>query len=91
MFVYPGRHLKRRLICAFFEASAPMLWECPLCLRRSLPGMEGPASLAFSGISNKANLDGNTETTHEEVLAAGSVIAPKLLSIIRGVLESLSV
>ena len=46
--------------------------------------------LAFSGISNKANLDGNTETTHEEVLAAGSVIAPKLLRIITGVLESLA-
>lgn len=46
--------------------------------------------LAFSGISNKANLDGNTETTHEEVLAAGSVIAPKLLKIITGVLQSLA-
>lgn len=46
--------------------------------------------LAFSGISNKANLDGNTETTHEEVLAAGSIIAPKLLTIIRGVLETLT-
>ncbi len=45
--------------------------------------------LAFSGISNKANLDGNTETTHEEVLAAGSIIAPKLLTIITGVLASM--
>ena len=44
--------------------------------------------LAFSGISNKANLDGNTETTHEEVLAAGSIIAPKLLTLIKGVIES---
>jgi purine-nucleoside phosphorylase len=47
--------------------------------------------LAFSGISNKANLDGNTETTHEEVLAAGSIIAPKLLTIIKGVLGSMSI
>ncbi len=46
--------------------------------------------LAFSGISNKANLDGNTETTHEEVLAAGSVIAPKLLTLIKGVLSSIA-
>lgn len=45
--------------------------------------------LAFSGISNKANLDGNTETTHEEVLAAGAVIAPKLTAIIKGVLETM--
>jgi len=47
--------------------------------------------LAFSGISNKANLDGNTETTHEEVLAAGSIIAPKLTTIIKGVLEEIRV
>lgn len=44
--------------------------------------------LAFSGISNKANLDGNTETTHEEVLAAGSMIVPKLTTLITGVLRS---
>jgi purine-nucleoside phosphorylase len=42
--------------------------------------------LAFSGISNKANLDGNTETTHEEVLAAGAIIAPKLTTIVKGIL-----
>jgi purine-nucleoside phosphorylase len=46
--------------------------------------------LAFSGISNKANLDGNTETTHEEVLEAGTLIVPKLTSLIRGFLQSLS-
>lgn len=46
--------------------------------------------LAFSGISNKANLDGNTETTHEEVLAAGSMIVPKLTTLINGVLKSFS-
>jgi purine-nucleoside phosphorylase len=45
--------------------------------------------LAISGISNKANLDGSTETTHEEVLEAGRVIVPKLTTIIRGVFESL--
>lgn len=39
--------------------------------------------LAFSGISNKANLDGNSETTHEEVIAAGAVIVPKLTTLIR--------
>jgi purine-nucleoside phosphorylase len=45
--------------------------------------------LGISGISNKANLDGNTITTHEEVLAAGNVIVPKLTTLIRGVLRRL--
>lgn len=46
--------------------------------------------LGFSGISNKANLDGSTITTHEEVLEAGNLIVPKLTTIISGVLESLT-
>ena len=45
--------------------------------------------LGFSGISNKANLDGSTVTTHEEVIEAGKVIAPKLEKIIRSLLQSL--
>jgi len=45
--------------------------------------------LGLSGISNKANLDGSTVTTHEEVLAAGWAIAPKLVTIVRGVLRRL--
>ena len=45
--------------------------------------------LGFSGISNKANPDGSTLTTHEEVIEAGKVIAPKVEKIIRGVLHSL--
>lgn len=45
--------------------------------------------LGFSGISNKPNLDGSTVTTHEEVIEAGKIIAPKLEKIIRGVLRSL--
>ena len=45
--------------------------------------------LGISGISNKANLDGNTITTHEEVLEAGQVLVPKLTAIIRGVLRRL--
>lgn len=49
----------------------------------------GMRVLGISGISNKANLDGNTLTTHEEVLAAGKVIVPKLTSLIRGVLQGL--
>ena len=49
----------------------------------------GTNVLGFSGISNKANLDGNTLTTHEEVLEAGEIIVPKLLKIIRTVLSRL--
>lgn len=45
--------------------------------------------LGFSGISNKANLDGSTVTTHEEVLAAGAMIVPKLTTLIEGVLRAL--
>lgn len=49
----------------------------------------GMRVLGLSGISNKANLDGSTVTTHEEVIEAGKVIAPKMEKIIRGVLHSL--
>jgi purine-nucleoside phosphorylase len=45
--------------------------------------------MGVSGISNKANLDGNTVTTHEEVLEAGKVIAPKLSILLKGVLRQL--
>jgi len=45
--------------------------------------------LGFSGISNKANLDGSTVTTHEEVIEAGKVISPKMDKIIRGVLRGM--
>jgi purine-nucleoside phosphorylase len=47
--------------------------------------------LGISGISNKANLDGSTVTTHEEVLEAGKVLVPKMRGIIEGVLEQLPV
>lgn len=49
----------------------------------------GMRVLGLSGISNKANLDGSTVTTHEEVIEAGKVITPKIEKIIRGVLHSL--
>jgi purine-nucleoside phosphorylase len=43
--------------------------------------------LGLSTISNKANIDGNTFTTHEEVLEAGIIVVPRLVKIIRGVLQ----
>jgi purine-nucleoside phosphorylase len=49
----------------------------------------GTRVLGISGISNKANLDGETVTSHEEVLAAGEKIAPLLTTLIRGVLRRL--
>ncbi len=45
--------------------------------------------LGFSGISNKANLDGSTVTTHEEVIEAGKIITPKIEKLVRGVLHNL--
>lgn len=49
----------------------------------------GTRVLGLSGISNKANLDGSTQTTHQEVLEAGQVIAPKIKAIIQGVMRYL--
>jgi purine-nucleoside phosphorylase len=45
--------------------------------------------LGISGISNKANLDGSTVTTHQEVIEAGKLITPKMETIIRGVLKAI--
>jgi purine-nucleoside phosphorylase len=49
----------------------------------------GTRVLGISGISNKANLDGNTITTHAEVLEAGKILVPKLTTVIRGVIRAL--
>ncbi len=49
----------------------------------------GTRALGFSGISNKANLDGDTVTSHEEVLEAGRILVPKLETLIRGILRTL--
>lgn len=49
----------------------------------------GMRVLGLSTISNKANLDGETFTSHEEVLAAGKIVVPRLTSIIKGVLQRL--
>ncbi len=49
----------------------------------------GTRVLGLSGISNKANLDGETVTSHEEVLEAGKKIVPKFTALIRGVLRRL--
>ncbi len=48
--------------------------------------------LAISGISNVVKQEqASGETTHEEVLGAGKVLAPRLETVIHGVLGSLSV
>jgi purine-nucleoside phosphorylase len=49
----------------------------------------GMRVLGVSGISNKANLDGETITTHEEVLEAGQVIVPRLTALLGGFLHRL--
>jgi len=43
--------------------------------------------LGLSGISNIANLDGSSVTTHEEVLAAGQTLVPKLTGLLTGILR----
>lgn len=49
----------------------------------------GMRVLGLSGISNKSSLEGDRATSHEEVLEAGSLIAPKLVRLIRGVIARL--
>ncbi|MFZ5880860.1 MAG: purine-nucleoside phosphorylase [Chloroflexota bacterium] len=49
----------------------------------------GMRVLGFSGISNKANLDGSTVTTHDEVIEAGRIITPKIETLVRGVLRGM--
>ncbi|MFN3762314.1 MAG: purine-nucleoside phosphorylase [Anaerolineae bacterium] len=49
----------------------------------------GMRVLGLSGISNVASTEGETVATHEEVLEAGRVLAPRLETIIRGVLRRL--
>ncbi len=49
----------------------------------------GMRVLGISGISNKANLDGNTLTTHDEVLEAGHKIVPKLTLLLKAILQSI--
>ncbi len=49
----------------------------------------GMRVLGLSTISNKANLDGDTITSHEEVLEAGKIVLPRLTHIIRFVLKKL--
>ncbi|GMR09736.1 MAG: purine nucleoside phosphorylase I, inosine and guanosine-specific [Anaerolineae bacterium] len=49
----------------------------------------GMRVLGFSGISNRTSLNGDRAASHEEVLEAGSTIAPKLVRLIKGVIARL--
>lgn len=49
----------------------------------------GMRVLGISGITNKANMDGEGETTHEEVLEASRILVPRLSTLIKGVLRRL--
>lgn len=49
----------------------------------------GQCVLGISGITNSSNLYGEAETTHEEVIETGLELAPKMMSLIRGVLRKL--
>lgn len=45
--------------------------------------------LGISGISNKVDISGVNIASHEEVLQAGEVLVPKLITLIKGMLPSL--
>lgn len=49
----------------------------------------GQRVLGISGITNSSNLYGEAETTHEEVIETGLILAPKMMNLIRGVLRVL--
>jgi len=49
----------------------------------------GQRVLGISGITNSSNLHGEAETTHEEVIETGKILAPKMMSLIRAVLSRL--
>lgn len=49
----------------------------------------GQRVLGISGITNSSNLYGEAETTHEEVIETGLILAPKMMGLIRGVLRVL--
>ena len=49
----------------------------------------GQRVLGISGITNSSNLYGEAETTHEEVMETGKILAPKMMNLIRGILRSL--
>lgn len=47
----------------------------------------GMRTLGFSAITNLASFDGSSPASHGEVLEAGKLVAPKLETVIRGVLR----
>ena len=49
----------------------------------------GMRVLGFSGITNMTSLDGSHAASHEETLAVGRVIAPKLVRLVKGVIARL--
>ncbi len=49
----------------------------------------GQRVLGISGITNQSNLYGEAETTHEEVIETGKLLAPKMMRLIRGILREL--
>lgn len=49
----------------------------------------GQRVLGISGITNQSNLHGDLETTHEEVIETGKILAPKMMALIKGVLAKL--
>ena len=49
----------------------------------------GQRVLGISGITNSSNLYGEAETTHEEVMETGKILAPKMMDLISGILRAL--
>ena len=49
----------------------------------------GQRVLGISGITNSSSLYGEAETTHEEVMETGKLLAPKMMDLVKGILKEL--
>jgi purine-nucleoside phosphorylase len=49
----------------------------------------GQRVLGISGITNKSSLSGEKMTTHEEVIATGEILAPKMVKLLKSVVNRL--
>jgi purine-nucleoside phosphorylase len=45
--------------------------------------------VGISGITNKGSLDGNKVADHEEVIETGKILAPKMMKLLRGLLQKI--
>ena len=90
-YVWPDQVLRRPPTCVSCVGLGWMLSECRLCRRLPSPDTREHVSWDSRKTANIAVVDGppSGETTHEEVLEAGTLLVPRMMQVIRGVLRQL--